>query len=154
MKKMKEETIKKISISALAIIAFGAVLFSIYAQRQYKIQEVAVKEVLTDPSKDAVIKKNEKILKKFSGTRYVCDDEKFVFVDIYLENDEKKADVALSNSTGQYAMAYMNEVVGIGNDKKFAGGNEMENSLLITDNGNEAKLFINNIPVVENCIKK
>lgn len=154
MKKISEDTKKKIALVSLAAIAFVAVLISIYVQKQYENEEVAFKEVLTDPSKDAVVEKNEKMLKKFSGTRYVCDDEKFVFVDIYLENDEKKASVALANSVGQYATTKLTEIVGIGSDKKFAGGDSMENSLLITDNENEVQLSINNMVVVKNCIKK
>lgn len=154
MKKIDKEMKMKIAISALAVISFSAVLFSIYVQKSHRLEEVALKEVLTEPSKDVVAKKNEDMFKAISGTRYVCDDEKFVFVNIYEKDNERKADVAVANSNGQYAMAYLREIVGIGRDRKFADGEKMENSLIITDNGNEVKVFINNILIVNNCIKK
>lgn len=151
---MSEDTKKKIAISTLAIVAFLLVLGSIYNQKRIEISEVAFKEVLSEPSKDVVVRKNEDRLKAISGTRYVCDGERFIFVTIHEKDNERMADVALANSNGQYAMTYLKEIIGMGRDRKFVDGEKMENYLLITDNGNEVKFVFNNVSVVNNCIKK
>ena len=145
---MDDELIKKIAISGLAIFSFLAVTFIFYSQNN-RLEEVSLQEI-TSSEDVALNEKSSKSLKDLSGSKYACDDEKFVFVDIYAENGGYKANVAVANSDGQYAMAYLTEIIGVGEEKKFV--DEYKNSLILTDS--EAQVYINDILVVKNCVKR
>ncbi len=143
---MDDELIKKVVVSSVAIFSFLAVAFIFYSQNN-GLEEVTFEEVSSIPEKNVLNKSNGETLKKLSGTKYICDDDMFIFIDIYTGNGGYKADVAVANSDGQYAMAYLTEVIGIGQEKKFE--DEENNSLILIDD--KADVFINDISVVKNC---
>ena len=147
-KKTDNDLVKKISISALAIVSF-LIVTSIFYGEHNVAREVTMEQMV--PAKDIVFKKIDQVFENLAGDQYFCADEKIVFVDIYEEDGERKAKVAVGNNKGQYGMAYLTEVISVGAGEKFADGQSSENSLVISND--EAKVFINTIPIVEDCFR-
>lgn len=147
MKKMDDELLKKIAISALAVFSFIAVTFIFYSQDKH-LEEVSLQEVLNS-SRDASVS-SKKTLDDFSGKKYVCDKGQFIFIDVYAANGGYKADVAVANSDGQYGMAYLTEVIGVGEEKKFE--DNYNNYLFLAEN--EVKVYVNDVLIAENCNKR
>jgi hypothetical protein len=143
------DLVRKILISLLAIVSF-LIVTSIFYGGLNSAEEVPMEHMI--PAKDVVFRKNNQTFENLSGDQYFCEDGKTVFVDIYQENDVRKAKVAVANNKGQYAMAYLSEIISLGRGQKFADGQSSENSLII--DGNEAKVFINAIAITDNCFKE
>lgn len=150
---MDDDLIKKVSVSALAVFSFLAVIFIIFSQDRNEFEEVTLQEVATPTDNNEATKKTEKkTIEDFTGSKYACEEnDKFIFVDIYASKGGYKADVAVANANGQYAMAYLTEIIGVGEDKRFE--DESNNSLILTKDG-EAKVYINDILVAEGCDRR
>lgn len=149
MKKMDDELMKKIAVAALAIFSFVAVTFIFYSQDK-RLEEVSLQEVavISQKDKNPDVDKTTRSIEDFTGKKYVCNDGQFIFVDIYASSGGYKADVAVANDDGQYGMAYLTEVIGVGKEKKFE--DDYNNYLLLVED--EAKVYVNDILIAEGCV--
>lgn len=148
MKKINDELFKKVAISALAIFSFIAVTFIFYSQDK-NLEEVTLQEVVTS-KKERNSERNKKSIEDFSGRKFACNNGQFIFVDVYAADGGYKADVAVANTGGQYGMAYLTEVIGIGEEKKFE--DNYNNYLLLSED--TAKMYVNDVLVAEGCSRR